>query len=201
MKKAIENSDKEIEIRVYSDGEYADLFTFNRVLGDLVWKALAKIAKTSDMEPLLSMIEHNRKERDSQYISKNYWERIAFELFLENKSTTLNDFIEIPKRRHFHKMMQLLEKQGVIRQIYPKVSEILFIGLGNDRKDKSMVLAVIVKNARKRYLKMCHGYPTPERREFFQCMHRIFGVPPSEQRSFDRVLSGIIRQVMEKDNQ
>ena len=98
-------------------------------------------------------------------------------------------------------MMQLLEKQGVIRQIYPKVSEILFIGLGNDRKDKSMVLAVIVKNARKRYLKMCHGYPTPERREFFQCLHRIFGVPPSEQRSFDRVLSGIIRQVMEKDNQ
>lgn len=201
MKKEIENSDKEIEIRVYSGGEYADVFAFNRVLGELVWKTLAEIAETGDIKPLLSMIDLNRKERDRQFLMKNYWERYASELLQEKRMVPLNDFIEIPKRRHFHKMMQLLEKQGVIRLIYPKVSEILHIGLGKDRKAKSAVLAVIVKHCRKRYLKMCHGYPTPERREFFQCMHRVFGILPSGQRSFDRVLSGIIRLVMKKDNQ
>ena len=34
-----------------------------------------------------------------------YWERIALELFLEKKTTSLNDFIEMPKRRQFQKMM------------------------------------------------------------------------------------------------
>ena len=104
-------------------------------------------------------------------------------------------------RRQFHKTMQHLLEQGTIRLLFPKVNEILHIGLSNNRNAKSTVLTVIVKHCRKRYLKMCHGYPTPERREFFQLLHRIFGVPPSDQRSFDRVLSDIIRQVMEKDNQ
>ena len=125
----------------------------------------------------------------------DYWERIALELLLENKTISLNDFIEIPKRRHFHKMMLLLKKQGVIRLIYPKVTEILHIGLSNSRNAKSTVLAIIANHCRKRYLRMCHGYPTPERREFFQCLHRIFGVPPSEQRSFDRALNRVIRQM------
>ena len=128
-----------------------------------------------------------------------YWERIALELFLENKTTSLNDFIEIPKRRQFNKMMQLLEKQGVIGLIYPKVTEILFMGLGNDRKAKSTVLTIIVKHTRRRYLKMCHGYPTPERREFFQCLHRIFGIPTSDQRSFDRMLCRIINRVTKNE--
>ena len=124
-----------------------------------------------------------------------YWERIALELFLENKTTSLNDFIEIPKRRHFHQVMQLLEKQGVVGLIYPKVTEILFMGLGNDRKAKSTVLAVIVKHTRQHYLKMCHGQPSPERREFYQCLHRTFGIPPSEQRNFNRTFCRIINRV------
>ena len=124
-----------------------------------------------------------------------YWERIALELFLEKKTISLNDFIEIPKRRQFHKMMQFLEKQGVIRQIYPKVTEILFIGLENDRRAKSTVLAVIVKHTRRRYLKMCHGQPSPERREFYQCLHRTFGIPPSEQHNFNRTLCRIISRL------
>ena len=125
----------------------------------------------------------------------DYWERIALELFLEKKPTSLNDFIEIPKHRQFHKIMQFLEKQGVIHLIYPKVSEILFIGLGSDRKAKITVLAVIVKHTRQRYLKMCHGQPSPERREFYQCLHRTFGIPPSEQRNFNRTLCRIINRV------
>ena len=124
-----------------------------------------------------------------------YWERIALELFLENRTTSLNDFIEIPKRRHFHKVMQLLEKQGVIGLIYPKVTEIQHMGLGNDRKAKSTVLAVIVKHTRQRYLKMCHGQPSPERREFYQCLHRTFGIPPSEQHNFNRTLCRIINRL------
>ena len=127
------------------------------------------------------------------------WERIASELLREKRVSSLNDFIEIPKRRHFHKIIQLLEKQGVIRLIYPKVTEILHIGLGKDHKAKSTVLTVIVKHTRKRYLKMCHGYPTPERREFFQCLHRVFGIPPSDQRSFDRMLCRIINRVTENN--
>ena len=194
MKKTIENSDKEIEFRVYSSGEYADLFAFNRVLGELVWKALAEIAETGDMKPLLSMIDHNRKERDSQFISKNFWERYAIE-FLEKKTFPLNDYIEAPMRRQFHKTMQHLVELGTVRLLFPKVNEILHIGLSSDRKAKSTVLTVILKHTRKRYLKMCHGFPSPERREFFQCLHRIFGIPPSEQRSFDRMLCRIINRV------
>ena len=194
MKTIKDSSDKEIEFRVYSGGEYADLFAFNHVLGEQIWKSLAEIAETGDMKLLLSMIEHNRKERDSQYISKNFWERYASEI-IEKRSVPLNDFIETPKLRQFHKTMQHLEKQGTIRQIFPEVTEILHIGLGKDRKAKSTVLTVIVKHCRKRYLKMCHGYPTPERREFFQCLHRIFDISPSEQRSFDRTLCRIIRHV------
>ena len=95
--------------------------------------------------------------------------------------------------------MQLLEKQGVVGLIYPKVTEILFMGLGNDRKAKSTVLTIIVKHTRRRYLKMCHGYPTPERREFFQCLHRIFGIPTSDQRSFDRMLCRIINRVTKNE--
>ena len=200
MKKVIENSDKEIEIRVYSDGEYADLFTFNRVLGNLVWKAIAEIAETGDMKPLLSMIDHNRKERDSHFVGMNFWERYASEI-LDKKTFPLNDYIEAAKLRQFHKSMQHLVEQGVVRLLFPKINQILRIGLSDSRKAKTKVLAVIVKHTRQRYLKMCHGYPTPERREFFQCLHRVFGVPPSDQRSFDRVLSDIIRQVMKKDNQ
>ena len=130
---------------------------------------------------------------------KTIWERIASELLREKRVSSLNDFIEIPKRRHFHKIIQLLEKQGVIRLIYPKVTEILHIGLGKDHKAKSTVLTIIVKHTRKRYLKMCHGYPTPERREFFQCLHRVFGIPPSDQRSFDRMLCRIINRVTENN--
>lgn len=130
---------------------------------------------------------------------KTIWERIASELLREKRVSSLNDFIEIPKRRHFHKIIQLLEKQGVIRLIYPKVTEILHIGLGKDHKAKSTVLTVIVKHTRKRYLKMCHGYLTPERREFFQCLHRVFGIPPSDQRSFDRMLCRIINRVTENN--
>jgi len=195
MKKIIEASEKEIEFRVYSNGEYADLFTFNRVLGEMIWKTLADIAETGDLKPLISMVEQNRKERDSQYISKNFWSRIASELLQEKRTISFNDFIEIPKLRHFHKMMQLLENLGVIRLLYPKVTEINFIGLGKDCKSKSKVLVVIVKHCRKRYLKMCHGYPTPERREFFQCLHRVFGIPVSEQRNFNRALNRIISRV------
>ena len=125
----------------------------------------------------------------------DYFERIALEIFLGKKSTSLNDFIEIPKRRQFQKMIRFLEKQGVISIIYPKVTEILFIGLGSNRKAKTKVLALIVKYCRKRYLKMCHGYPTPERREFFQFLHRTFGIPSSDQRSFDRTLCRIINRV------
>ena len=128
-------------------------------------------------------------------LKKNYWGRIASELIQEKRTISLNDFIEIPKRRHFHKMMQLLENQGVIRLMYPKVTEIKFIGLGKDSKSKSKVLVTIVKHCRKRYLKMCHGYPTPERREFFQCLHRVFGIPASEQRNFNRALNRIISRV------
>ena len=69
-----------------------------------------------------------------------YWERIALELFLEKKTTSLNDFIEMPKRRQFQKMMQLLEKQGVIGLIYPKVTEIRFMGLGNDARPSPQFL-------------------------------------------------------------
>ena len=123
----------------------------------------------------------------------DYFERIAFELCMENKQISLNDFIEIPKRRQFQKMIQFLEKQGVISIIYPKVTEILFIGLGSDRKAKTKVLALIVKYCRKRYLKMCHGQPSPERREFYQCLHRTFGIPLSEQHNFNRVLCCIIK--------
>ncbi len=130
----------------------------------------------------------------------DYWERIAFELLQEKKMISLNDFIEIPKRRHFHMMMQFLEKQGIISMIYPKVTEILFIGLGNERKAKSTVLTIIVKHARQRYLKMCHGQPTPERREFYQCLHRTFGIPSSEQRSFNRMLCRIINRVTKNEN-
>ena len=198
MKTVIESSDKEIEFRVYSSGEYADLFAFNRVLGELVWKALAEITETGDMKPLLSMIEHNRKERDSQYISKNFWERYASEL-LEKKTSPLNDYIEAPMLRQFHKTMQHLEEQGTVRLLFPKVNEILHIGLSNNRKAKSAVLTVIVKHTRKRYLKMCHGYPSPERREFFQRLHSIFGVPPSEQRSFDRTLCRIINRMTKNE--
>ena len=194
MKKTIENSDKEIEIRVYSDGEYVELFAFNRVLGEMVWKALAEIAETGDVKPLLSMIDHNRKERDRQFIRKNFWERYASEL-LEKKTFPLNDYIEAPMRRQFHKTMQLLVDLGIVRLLFPKVNEILHIGLSSNRKAKSTVLTVIVKHTRKRYLKMCHGFPSPERREFFQCLHRIFGIPPSEQRSFDRMLCRIINRV------
>ena len=194
MKKTIENTDKEIEFRVFSDGEYADLFAFNRVLGKLVWKALAEIAETGDLKPLLSMIDHNRKERDSHFISKNFWERYALEL-IEKKTFPLNDYIEAPMLRQFHKTMQHLMEQGTVRLIFPKVNEILHIGLSSNRKAKSTVLTVIVKHTRKRYLKMCHGFPSPERREFFQCLHRIFGIPPSEQRSFDRMLCRIINRV------
>lgn len=124
----------------------------------------------------------------------DFWECIASEILQEKRTISLNDFIEIPKRRHFHKMMQLLEKQGVIRLIYPKVTEILHIGLSDTRKAKSTVLTIIVKHTRRRYLKMYHGYPTPERREFFQCLHRVLGIPPSDQRSFDRMLCRIINQ-------
>ena len=194
MKKTIENSDKEIEIRVYSDGEYVELFAFNRVLGEMVWKALAEIAETGDVKPLLSMINHNRKERDRQFIRKNFWERYASEL-LEKKTFPLNDYIEAPMRRQFHKTMQHLVDLGIVRLLFPKVNEILHIGLSNSRKAKSTVLTVIVKHTRKRYLKMCHGFPSPERREFFQCLHGIFGIPPSEQRSFDRMLCRIINRV------
>jgi len=199
MKKTTKCSDKEIEFRVYADGEYADLFAFNHVLGDLVWKALAEIAETGDMKPLLSMIDHNRKERDRWFNTKYYWERYASEL-IEKKTFPLNDYIEASKLRQFHMTMQHLMEQGIVRLLFPKVNEILNIGLSNSRKAKSTVLTVIVKHSRKRYLKMCHGYPTPERREFFQCLHRVFGIPPSDQRSFDRVLSGIIRKLTEKDN-
>ena len=194
MKKTIENSDKEIEFRVYSDGEYVELFAFNRVLGEMVWKALAEIAETGDVKPLLSMIDHNRKERDRQFIRKNFWERYASEL-LEKKTFPLNDYIEAPMRRQFHKTMQHLVNLGIVRLLFPKVNEILHLGLSNNRKAKSTVLTVIVKHTRKRYLKMCHGFPSPERREFFQCLHGIFGIPPSEQRSFDRMLCRIINRV------
>ena len=194
MKKTIDNSDKEIEFRVYSDGEYTDLFVFNRVLGKLVWKALAEIAETGDIKSLLAMTASNSQERDSQFISKNFWERYASEL-LEKKTFPLNDYIEAPMRRQFHKTMQHLLEQGTVRLLFPKVNEILHIGLSNNRKAKSTVLTVIVKHTRKRYLKMCHGFPSPERREFFQCLHGIFGIPPSEQRSFDRMLCRIINRV------
>ena len=199
MKKVNENSGKEIEFRVYSDGKYADLFAFNRVLGEMVWKALAEMAETGDMKSLMSMVERNRKERDSQFISKNFWERYASEILQAKRTVSLNDYIEIPKLRHFHKMMQLLENQGAIRLIFPKVNEIQHIGLQDSRKAKSTVLTVIVKHTRKRYLKMCHGYPTPERREFFQYLHRVLGVPPSDQRSFDRMLCRIIKRVTENE--
>jgi nitrogenase subunit NifH len=194
MKLKIESSDKEIEFHVYSNGEYADLFAFNRVLGKLVWKALAEIAETGDMKPLLSMIDHNRKERDSQYIMKNFWERFASEI-IEKNTFPLNDYIEVSKLRQFQKTMQHLVEQGIVRLLFPKVNEILHIGLSNSRKSKSTVLTVIVKHSRKRYLKMCHGFPSPERREFFQCLHGIFGIPPSERRSFDRMLCRIINRV------
>ena len=81
MKEIKDSSEKEIEFRVYSRGEYADLFAFNRVLGEMVWKTLADIAETGDINPLISMVEHNHKERDIQYISKNFWERYALELY------------------------------------------------------------------------------------------------------------------------
>ena len=194
MKKTIDNSDKEIEFRVYSDGEYTDLFVFNRVLGKLVWKALAEIAETGDIKSLLAMTASNSQERDSLFISKNFWERYALEI-VEKKTIPLNDYIEAPMLRQFHKTMQHLVEQGTVRLLFPKVSQILHIGLSNNRKAKSTVLTVIVKHTRKRYLKMCHGYPSPERREFFQCLHRIFGIPPSEQRSFDRMLCRIINRV------
>lgn len=198
MKKTIDNSDKEIEFRVYSDGEYTDLFVFNRVLGKLVWKALAEIAETGDIKSLLAMTASNSQERDSQFISKNFWERYALEI-VEKKTIPLNDYIEAPMLRQFHKTMQHLVEQGTVRLLFPKVNEILHIGLSNSRKAKSTVLTVIVKHTRKRYLKMCHGYPTPERREFFQRLHSIFGVPPSEQRSFDRTLCRIINHVTKNE--
>ena len=194
MKKTIENSDKEIEFRVYSDGEYADLFAFNRVLGKLVWNALAEIAETGDIKSLLTMTASNRQERDSHFIGKNFWERYALEI-VEKKTIPLNDYIEAPMLRQFHKTMQHLVEQGIIRLLFPKVNEILHIGLSSNRKAKSTVLTAIVKHVRKRYLKMCHGFPSPERRKFFQCLHRIFGIPPSEQRSFDRMLCRIINRV------
>lgn len=194
MKKSIECSDKEIEFRVYSDGEYADLFAFNRVLGKLVWKALAEIAETGDIKSLLAMTASNSQERDSQFISKNFWERYALEI-VEKKTIPLNDYIEAPMLRQFHKTMLHLVEQGIVRLLFPKVNEILHIGLSRNHKAKSTVLTAIVKHVRKRYLKMCHGFPSPERREFFQCLHRIFGIPPSEQRSFDRMLCRIINRV------
>ena len=89
-------------------------------------------------------------------LKKNYWGRIASELIQEKRTISLNDFIEIPEHRHFHKIMQILEKQAVIRMIYPKVTEIQFIGLGKDRKAKTRVIAIIIRHCRKRYLMMCH---------------------------------------------
>lgn len=74
---------------------------------------------------------------NEEKLKKNYWGRIASELIQEKRTISLNDFIEIPKRRHFHKMIQILEEQGVICMTYPKVTEIQFIGLGKDRKAKT----------------------------------------------------------------
>lgn len=199
MKKNSLNSEKEIEFHVYSNGEYADLFSFNRVLGELIWKALAEIAETGDINPLLAMTDNARKERDSQFISMNFWERYASELIQKN-TFPLNDYIEASKRRQFHKTMQHLMEYGTVRLLFPKVNEILHIGLSNSRNAKSTVLKVIVKHCRMRYLKMCHGSPSPERREFFHRLHQIFCVPPSGQRSFDRMLCRIINRVTVNKN-
>lgn len=199
MKKTSNISIKEIEFRVYSKGEYADVFAFNHVLGDLVWKALAEIAKTGDIKPLLAMTANVRQERDRQFISMNFWQRCASELIQKN-TFPLNDYIEASKRRQFHKTMQHLEEYGTVRLLFPKVNEILYIGLANSRYAKSIVLTVIVRHTRKRYLKMCHGFPSPERREFIHRLHQIFCVPPSEQRSFNRTLCRIINRVMAYKN-
>ena len=69
-----------------------------------------------------------------------YFERIALELFLEKKTTSLNDFIEIPKRRQFRKMMQLLEVQGVNRHLSGVSFINAFTGLSAFRHQSSTTL-------------------------------------------------------------
>lgn len=199
MKNISKNSEKDIEFRVYSKGEYADVFAFNHVLGKLVWKALAEIAEAGDIKSLQAMTDNVRQERDRQFINMNYWERYASELIQKN-TFPLNDYIEASQRRQFHRTMQHLEEQGTVRLLFPKVNEILHIGLSNSRNAKFTVLTVIVKHTRKRYLKMCHGFPSPERREYIHRLHQIFCVPPSEQRSFNRTLCRIINRVMANKN-
>jgi len=196
MKKISLNSEKEIEFRVYSDGEYVDVYTFNRVIGELVWKALAEIAGTGDLQLLENMTGTNWQDRDSQFIGMNFWERYVAEANM--KGNPLNDFIEPARLRSFQReISEMAGQDGQIVRLLPAVNRILHVKLSDRRGAKTDVLTLIVKYTRKRYLKMCHGFPSPERREYTHRLHQIFCVPPSEQRSFNRTLCRIIRQIVE----
>ena len=55
MRTSNNDSEKEIEFRVYSNGEYIDIFKFHPVIGEKIWQALMDIAITGDLTDSASM--------------------------------------------------------------------------------------------------------------------------------------------------
>ena len=56
----------------------------------------------------------------------NFWSQRASEIIQKNVFP-LNDYIEASLLRQFHKTMQHLEEQGIVRLLFPKVNEILHV--------------------------------------------------------------------------
>ena len=91
MKTISNDSEKEIEFRVYSNGEYIDIFKFHPVIGEKIWQALMDIAITGDLTALKRIAESNKLERFCQYVRDNAWQRYVFDDI--RKRTPLNAYI------------------------------------------------------------------------------------------------------------
>ena len=63
MRTSNNDSEKEIEFRVYSNGEYIDIFKFHPVIGEKIWQALMDIAITGDLTALKRIAESSRGDR------------------------------------------------------------------------------------------------------------------------------------------
>ena len=195
MKTISNDSEKEIEFRVYSNGEYIDIFKFHPVIGEKIWQALMDIAITGDLTALKRIAESNKLERFCQYVRDNAWQRYVFDDI--RKRTPLNAYISPTQEAAFKKAILTLVSDGSIRQVFPSVDNLQTILLGNKSGAQTKVLAAVITHVRPRFLKLNGNYPLPERREFFRRLHQVFCVSPSDERSFNRHLCQIIKKTEE----
>ncbi len=106
MKTISNDSEKEIEFRVYSNGEYIDIFKFHPVIGEKIWQALMDIAITGDLTALNRIAESNKLERFCQYVRDNAWQRYVFDDI--RKRTPLNAYISPTQEAAFKKAILAL---------------------------------------------------------------------------------------------